>query len=208
MQPTKKPRTRIAVVSGSHRPSSQSAKVAAYVAGEIEKLGDAPAVVDLAATPLPLWDEGHWSDEEPWVRAWHPISKRLAASDAVVLVTPEWSGMVTPAIKNLLLLCNRGELAHKPGLAVAVSASRGGAYPIAELRMSSTKNNHLVYIPDHVIVRDAKAVLNGPEPETPEDGYLRDRIGYALAMLREYARALAQVRRSGVVDLERYPHGM
>ncbi len=198
----------VTIVCGSHRPSSQSAKVSAYLAREIEKLGDAASIVDLSETPLPLWDEGHWADDERWVAVWHPISEKLASSDAVILVTPEWSGMVTPAIKNLLLLCNRGELAHKPGLAVAVSATRGGAYPIAELRMSSTKNNHLVYIPEHLIVREAKTVLNTPDPETAEDGYLRGRIRYALTMLREYARALAHVRESGAIDLARYPYGM
>jgi NAD(P)H-dependent FMN reductase len=198
----------ITVICGSHRPSSQSVHVANFVAREIAKHGDEASIVDLGATPLPMWDEGHWNDDEPWTTVWQPISERLLASDGVVLVTPEWAGMVTPAIKNLLLLCNRGELAHKPGLAVAVSASRGGAYPIAELRMSSTKNNHLVLIPEHVIVRDAKTVLHTPDPETPEDAYLRGRIRYAVAMLRQYAVALACVRDSGVVDLARYPYGM
>ena len=198
----------IAIICGSQRPKSESANVAAYIAREITRQGEQAAIVDLAATPLPFWDEGHWADDEPWVNCWHPISQLLQASDAIVVVTPEWAGMVTPAIKNLLVLCNRGELAHKPGLAVAVSATRGGAYPIAELRMSSTKNNQLVYIPEHIIVREAKSVLHKPEPTTDEDAYIRARITYAVGLLRQYASALAQVRASGVVDQARYRYGM
>jgi NAD(P)H-dependent FMN reductase len=198
----------VALVCGSHRRDSQSARVADYVARELERQGARTRSVDLASSSLPLWDEGHWADAEPWRSAWQPISSLLRDSDAVVLVTPEWAGMVTPALKNLLVLCNRGELAHKPGLAVAVSAARGGAYPIAELRMSSTKNNQLVYIPEHIIVRNVEGVLHGPEPVSDEDAQLRGRIRYAAGMLCEYATALARVRASGRVADARYRYGM
>ena len=44
--------------------------------------------------------------------------------------------------------------------ACAVSASDGGAYVIAELRMSSYKNNRLCWIPEHLIARQVKTLGN------------------------------------------------
>ena len=48
---------------------------------------------------------------------------------------------------NIFLLCGNGEFSHKPGLIVSVSSGNGGAYPIAELRSSSYKNTHIMWIP-------------------------------------------------------------
>jgi hypothetical protein len=40
------------------------------------------------------------------------------------------------------------------------------------------------------------------------DGYFRERIRYALDILVEYAKALAQVRASGATDLSKFKNGM
>jgi hypothetical protein len=90
-----------------------------------------------------------------------------------------------------------------------VSASRGGAYPVSELRASGYKNTQICYIPEHIIVRNAKQVLN-PNPENPldEDIYLRKRIPYALNLLYSYTDALAQVRNSGIPDYKAFGNGM
>jgi hypothetical protein len=103
-----------------------------------------------------------------------------------------------------------GELAHKPALIVTVSSGDGGAYPVAELRMSSYKNNRICYIPEQIIVRNVESVLNDdPEKNNPSaDSYFRERTGYALAILKEYAHALTQVRASGATDLSKFKNGM
>jgi NAD(P)H-dependent FMN reductase len=125
-----------------------------------------------------------------------------------VLVSPEWGGMVTPAMKNFLLLCAGGQVAHKPALLMGVSASLGGTYPIAELRMASGKNTRLCFIPEHVIVRRVGEVLNGDEAASDEDAHLRARLDYALGLLAEYARALRAVRASAASTTERFRYGM
>jgi hypothetical protein len=40
------------------------------------------------------------------------------------------------------------------------------------------------------------------------DGYFRERIHYALGILVEYAKALRQVRSSGLTDRDEFPNGM
>lgn len=197
------------VLSGSHRAEAQTLKVARYVEKVINAEMQAAAhLYSLSGNPLPLWDEaaGGAPDE-----LWDPISAQLKAADALVVLTPEWSGMATPGVKNFLLNCTAAEVGHKPGLIVTVSASRGGSYPIAELRMSGTKNNRLCWIPEHVIVHHAEANLNAPDGDaslTKEDTLLRARLRYALKVLAEYARALVQVRASGTIDHRTFRSGM
>lgn len=199
----------IAIVAGSHRHEAESLRVAKYIEAELQKIGvEQTYLLSLADNPLPLWDEGVWGDDPKWKTLWTPIAERLRASDGLVVVSPEWSGMVPAGLKNFFLLCDKQLLAHKPGLLVTVSASMGGAYPVAELRMSSYKNTRLCYIPDHVIIRNVGRMLHGPEPAEEQDAAVRQRLHYCLRLLLEYAKALRLVRSSGVVDLKTFPYGM
>jgi NAD(P)H-dependent FMN reductase len=198
----------VVVVSGSHRKESQSERVARYVVERIQSLQVEAEVVSLGGNPLPLWDEGVWSGDPAWEQNWGAVSSRLRQSSAIVLVVPEWAGMVPPGLKNFLLLCSSGDVGHKPALLVSVSSGIGGSYPIAELRMSSYKNNRLVYIPDHVIIRDVESMLHGADVKSDRDQSTRSRLDYSLKVLLEYAKALTQVRQSGVIDYSDFPFGL
>lgn len=198
------------VLSGSHRAQAQSLKVANYAAAALpeEVSGADVFLYSLSGNPLPLWDEASGGAPE---ELWHPISRALKAADALVVVSPEWNGMAAPGVKNFLTLCSADELAHKPGLIVTVSAGRGGSYPVAELRMSGTKNNRLAWLPEHVIVQHVEESFNAPDGTAdlgPEDTTIRARLRYGLRLLGEYAKALALVRASGVVDHRRFRNGM
>lgn len=113
--------------------------------------------------------------------------------------------MVPAGLKNFFLLAS-DTLSHKPAMIVGVSASRGGRYPIAELRMSSYKNTKIVYVPDHIYVEKCREVLNADEPENKADEYIRDRISYAVGVFQEYQKALSAVRESDKVETEKYQH--
>jgi NAD(P)H-dependent FMN reductase len=198
------------ILSGSHRAEAQTLKVANYVKSVLtrEQAGAEVHLCSLGGNPLPLWDEatGGAPDE-----LWDPISAGLKAADALVIITPEWSGMATPAVKNFLLNCTADEIGHKPALIVTVSASRGGSYPVAELRMSGYKNNRLNWIPEHVIVQHVGTNLNAPDGATDlakEDALIRQRLHYALRLLAEYGKALRLVRASGVIDHQTFKSGM
>jgi NAD(P)H-dependent FMN reductase len=201
------------IISGSHRPESQSEKVARAIQSRLAA-GDWSSqqwLFSLAGNPLPFWDESVWSGGEPWDAHLPGLREEVSACDAFVIVTPEWHGMAPAGLKNFFLLwAGGGELAHKPALLVSVSASDNGAYPIAELRMSSYKNSRLCYLPERLIVRQVKSVFNQDASENDENSqsYLSGRLDYCLDMLGEYATALRQVRASGKVSLEDYPNGM
>lgn len=198
------------ILSGSHRAEAQTLKIAKYVQSVLtrEHPGAETHLFSLSGNPLPLWDEASGGAPDA---LWDPISAELQAADALVVVTPEWSGMATPGVKNFLLNCTADEIGHKPGLIVTVSASRGGSYPVAELRMSGYKNNRLAWLPEHLIVQGVEGILNQPDGTaglTKDDAFIRQRARYALKLLAEYAKALGQVRASGVVDHKTYRNGM
>ncbi|MBU0499716.1 MAG: NAD(P)H-dependent oxidoreductase [Gammaproteobacteria bacterium] len=202
---------KIAIINGSHRPNAQSAKVAAYLADLALSKGLADQVYryDLTDNPLPFWDEGVWQGDQAWEERLQPISEELAASDGFVIVTPEWHGMVPSGLKNFFLLWSNQELAHKPALITSVSAGTGGAYPVAELRMSSYKNNRICYIPEQLIIRNVARVLNEGADNDPEsDPYYRRRADYALGLLVRYASALQQMRSAGGLFDGEFKNGM
>ena len=196
------------IISGSTRRVGQSAKVARYLIKEIEGKQVSASVdfLDLAQEEIPPWNERFWEEENPYPE-WTHWSGRLRAADALILVAPEWNGMVPPALSNLFLLL-QDEVAHKPALIVSVSAGPNGSYPVAQLRSFAYKNHRLCFMPDHVIVRFVEQVLNDDVPEQEDDRYIRDRIDYALAVLAVYVEAFRNIRSHPHIDLQRHPHGM
>jgi NAD(P)H-dependent FMN reductase len=204
---------KIGIICGSHRPDSQSGKVARYIERALLARGlcDATWLYDLGGNPLPLWDEGIWSGDEQWQQTLAPLSKELKSCDGFVVIAPEWHGMAPAGLKNFFLMWTAGgELAHKPALIVTVSISDGGSFPIAELRMSSYKNSRICYLPEHLIIRNVGTVFNDdPEQDNPSaQEYFEDRLIYCLEMLGEYSLAFRQIRASGKTSLETYTSGM
>ncbi|MFT7144415.1 MAG: NAD(P)H-dependent FMN reductase [Alphaproteobacteria bacterium] len=195
---------KIAIISGSHRPSSESGRIAQYLKTRITELNaDAEAVVvDLGQNPLPLWDESMWGKEGKAAPAWKPISEQLKTCDATIVIAAEWNGTAPAALKNFFHYAGGKELGHKPGLLVGVSGSVNGSYPISEMRASSYKNCKICYMPDHLIVRHAGEILH----ESPRDGYaeqdtyMRERMDYTLAVLFEYTKAFKLIRQSDTIQ--------
>ena len=200
----------IAIIVGSHRKDSQSAKVARFLATQLMSLGEHNCwICDLGKEPLPLWDEEIGSDAPQW-SGLKALTEKVDAADAFIMIAPEWHGMVPAALKNFFLVCGGASFAHKPALPVGVSVGPGGTYPINELRTSSYKNNRLCYLPEHLIVRNCMLVMNEDvsENDEGEHSYISERSLYCMKQLIAYADALAQVRASGAADLTPYPNGM
>ena len=203
---------KISIISGSHRNPSQSEKVARYIETELSNNFDdiEPWVYALADNPLPLWDQSLWEDNEEWNQRLAPLRQQLSESDGFVIIAPEWHGQVPAGLKNFFLMFNRFELGHKPALIVAVSSGNGGAYPVAELRMSSYKNNRLCYIPEQLILRNVEQILNekSEDNNVEADGYFRERISWALGILQGYSVALKSMREITEIHHDKFGNGM
>lgn len=196
---------KLTIIAGSQRARSQSLKVAYYLEGVAAEHFDETQVLDLHALALPLWNEGVWRKTEEWT-PWFSIADQLAESDAFIFITPEWHGMVTPALKNFLMLTTAKELAHKPALAVSVSASLNGVYPISELRMTASKNNHVCLIPDHLIFRGIETLLD--EKSICTNDHMAQRSIYTVELLAAYAHALKPVHLAMLEKGKPFSYGM
>ena len=166
-------------------------------------------LINLEDKNLPLLDESIWIKNSPLKQLWQPYSNKLKNSTGFIFVLPEWGGMAPASIKNFFLYCQDHELAHKPALIISITSGIAGAYPIAELRMSSYKNTHICYIPENIILRYIEKFLD--QYETPKEEPvidLKERLLYSLKILRSYDKSLSTMRSEGVIDLPKFPNGM
>jgi len=201
---------KFSIICGSNRRNSNSMKVAAYVRKLLMELRlcEESSIINLADRNLPLWDGDVSAVNSDCSQVIESLSGELDSSDAFIVISPEWNGMVAPALKNFFMYWGKSELAHKPALPISVSSGNGGSYPIAELRMSSYKNNRICYLPEHLIVRNADEVLNTSAIAGQEDEYIRDRLAYCLELLNSYASAFMTVRQSPILANTNFRNGM
>ena len=198
---------KISIISASHRMDSQSKRISSLLLDNLSKVYHKldTFVLDLADAALPLWSPKKRDSQGIWGATWNSISENLKNSDGFVLVVPEYGGMATPAAKNFFLLCGNGELAHKPGLIVSVSSGNGGAYPISELRSSSYKNTHIMWIPENIIIRNVEEFNPGAHGKNiPE--WLDNRIDYVLKLFLSYALNMKPIRE--IVNRKDFGNGM
>ncbi|MCA8836847.1 MAG: NAD(P)H-dependent oxidoreductase [Proteobacteria bacterium] len=196
----------VLIFACSHRRESNSAKVASFVARALRERACEADVFDHGKTPLPIWTPDLSTDDGDG--SINRVREQAGRADAFVCVVPEYSGMAAPAFKNIILMMSDEHMGHKPALLVGVSAGMGGAYPIAELRMSSYKNTRLLWIPENVIVRFADNFAQGEKSEKNEKDETVLRMHYALDLLVEYTRLLLPLRSSPVVGIKPYPFGV
>ena len=198
---------KISIVSASHRQNSQSQRISELLRTDLLNIEPDLDIfsLDLADVSLPLWSPDKKNGKGVWGETWNSISDNLNKSDGFILVVPEYGGMATPAAKNIFLLCGNGEFAHKPGLIVSVSSGNGGAYPIAELRSSSYKNTHLMWIPENIIVRNVEEFNPGAHGDNIPQ-WLDDRINYVLNLFLAYAANMKPLRE--LINRKDFGNGM
>ena len=137
----------IAIVVGSHRKDSQSAKVARFLERQLTSLGNHQCwICDLGKDPLPLWDEEIGSDAPQW-SGLGELTEQIDEADAFIMIAPEWHGMVPAALKNFFLVCGGGSFAHKPALPVGVSVGPGAPIRSTNSERAATKTTDFVTYP-------------------------------------------------------------
>ena len=197
----------ISIISASHRINSQSKKISDILHSNLLKINSDLDIynLDLGDKSLPLWSPDKKNGKGVWGDTWKSISDNLTKSDGFILVVPEYGGMATPAAKNIFLLCSNGEFAHKPGLIVSVSSGNGGAYPISELRSSSYKNTHVMWIPENIIIRNVEEFNPGAHGDNIPK-WLDNRIDYVLKLFLAYSSNMRPLR--DIVNRKDFGNGM
>jgi len=116
---------RIEIISGSPRTNSVTKRIALYLKSWLENNTDHEiGLIDLQDWNLPPLQSVFMSiDKTP--EEFRPLSKRIFNADAFILVSPEYNGSYSPALKNLLDHFPKRH--HKPfGIVTASPGAMGG----------------------------------------------------------------------------------
>ena len=194
---------KVVIISASMRGQSQSLKVSEWLARHATTLGITVEVLDLHTFKLPLFDNGETVAENQ-----ASLLEKLSNSEAYVFVSPEWNGMMSHGLINMLHFVGQ-EMAYKPVMLIGVSAGRGGTYPVSQMKQLGGKNRHYVISPENLVVSGVDTAFNTPEiAESEADFAIKKRADYSLRVLIELAEALNHVRAGSVIDLKNFYNGM
>lgn len=120
----------VLVLNGSNRTGSFNRMLAGFVVDGLVGRGVEAELVDLHELGLPLFDADLEAAEGPPPAA-HELRARIGAAPAVVIVSPEYNGAMTPLLKNTVDWVSRVDLATffttKVALLAASPGRRAGA---------------------------------------------------------------------------------
>lgn len=116
---------KIEIISGSPRQESVTARVAKYLQKHLSEITDASVgIIDVRAYELPFVQKV-WTSIDAVPAQWKELGDRMFSADAFILVTPEYNGSYSPAMKNLL--DHFPKQIHKPfGIVTASPGAMGG----------------------------------------------------------------------------------
>jgi len=116
---------RIEIIAGSPRTNSLSRRVAVYIKNWLETNTEHEiGIIDLKDWVLPPV-QSVFNSVEKTPDEFKPLSERIFAAEAFILVSPEYNGGYSPAMKNLLDHFPKQQ--HKPfGIVTASPGAMGG----------------------------------------------------------------------------------
>lgn len=134
---------RILVVPGSNRAGSANRRLAAEAARRLALTDATVTLISLSDYPLPIFD-ADIETESGVPEGAVQLAQRIAAQDAMLIVTPEYNHSLAPLLKNTIDWVSRvRKLNGRPlspfrklivGLAAASSGRYGGMRGLAALR--------------------------------------------------------------------------
>ena len=198
---------KISIISTSHRKNSQSKRISNIFKNFVLEIYNSTECfnLDMFDSNIPAWTSEKKENGNFWEKEFKKISLELNSSDGFIFIVPEYGGMATPNSKNFFLVFNNGELFHKPGLIVSISSGNGGAYPISELRASSYKNSHIMWIPENIIIRNVEQFSPGKHGELIPP-WIDNRIKYSCDLLLKYSEYLKPIQK--YINRKEFSNGM
>ncbi len=116
---------KIEIISGSPRVNSVTRRVALHLQSMLSQSTEHEiGLIDMQEWDLPSM-QTVFSSVDNTPEQWKPLSERIFAADAFILVSPEYNGSYSPALKNLL--DHYPKQHHKPfAIATASPGAMGG----------------------------------------------------------------------------------
>ncbi|ALJ01298.1 NADPH-dependent FMN reductase [Rufibacter tibetensis] len=155
---------KLVVVSGSARPQRQSHQVALEVGRRLEEKGHTIHLLDVRALNFPLLENTFDKTAEPSEQM-KETSAAIAQSDGLILVSLEYNGSYSGALKNTLDYFYK-EYYHKPFGIVAVSAGMLGGINAAKSLQHYALTLNGIVLPNSLITPKVQTLF--------QDGQLID----------------------------------
>ncbi|MBP6478049.1 MAG: NAD(P)H-dependent oxidoreductase, partial [Chitinophagaceae bacterium] len=93
---------KIEIISGSPRINSVTRRVAMHLKNQIKETTEHEVdIIDMKDWTIPPV-QSVWVSVDKAPAEFQPLAKRIFDADAYILVTPEYNGSYSPALKNLL----------------------------------------------------------------------------------------------------------
>lgn len=163
---------KVLVISGSYRPGSLNAKLAAFAARKLTAAGASVTEISLADFPLPMVDASGFGNAPA---AATKLRELMDSHDGLFLTSPEYNAGYAPALKNALDWAT----VAKPGapatglagkvvaLGAASAGAMGGYRGLTQLRTVVELGLGGLCIPEMVAVGGGDAAWN-------DDGSIKD----------------------------------
>jgi len=194
----------IALIIGTHRPGSNSAKVARHVAQVFAQLGEPLAIIDLAQFPPDAFAPGAFGQKSAAVEA---ASNTVLQSSGLVVVAPEYNGSYPGVLKAFIdLLPFPAAFERRPVSFIGIAAGEwGGLRTVEHLQGVFGYRNAHVY-PERIFVPGIYSKL-GPDGSII-DNALVGRIERQAAGFIRFVRSLPpapSIDRTGVCSWSLQP---
>lgn len=157
---------KIEIISGSPRQESLTARVATYLQKHLSEITDASVgIIDVREYQLPFVQKV-WTSIDAVPAQWKELGERMFSADAFILVTPEYNGSYSPAMKNLL--DHFPKQIHKPfGIVTASPGVMGGMRASQQMltlvgALFGIASPHMLIVPAVDKKFDAEATLIDP----------------------------------------------
>jgi len=180
---------KILMFSGSARKESFNKKLIKVAAEYAVKQGVEVTLIDLAEYKLPIYD-GDFEDEHGQPENAKKLHQLIKENNAILIASPEYNGLLSPLLKNVIDWVSRIEVkvyAGKTAAIISASPGRlGGLRGLTHLRVLLNNLNVLV-IPQQVSISNAFGAFD-------EQGYLKD--GKQNSMLELLVNQLVSVNKN------------
>ena len=157
---------KIEIISGSPRKESITVRVAQYLQKHLSEITDASVnIIDMKEHDLPFVQKV-WTSIDAVPEEWKELAERVFSADAFILVTPEYNGGYSPAMKNLL--DHFPKQLHKPfGIVTASPGAMGGMRASQQMinlvaALFGIVSPHMLIVPAVDKKFDAEANLTDP----------------------------------------------
>ncbi|KAI9356784.1 flavoprotein-like protein [Zopfochytrium polystomum] len=196
----------VAVVIGSTRPGRLGLRVSKLVESYFVKAGHTVSLVDPLEHNLPFLDGRHQWLKAAGTRdppALDTLSATFRASDAIVVVSPEYNYSVPPPLANLLNYFFVDEFGRKPGGVVSYSPGAFGGSRVTVPLRTLLAGLGMAVVPGTVAVPAAATVVEeGGAVAAAADAVSRKLVDENLTAFVDevgwYAEALKAAREGGV----------